>query len=312
MKWKLVADVGGTNVRFAHAYSADRLEQIKSYELTKFSTFVLALEAYLEQISDLEDCTGSAVAAAGFGNVDEIILTNADWVIRRTDMQKRLGNAPFGLFNDLQASAFSMPGLAPEHFLTILNENKKTDAEATRIAINAGTGVGACPLVFNKGAWVSLPGEAGHMTLTASTEDEFKLVQAKDAGFVALEDVLAGSGLQRLYAHLAGLKHEDAPQSQNIFALKNDAAEKCRKIYTQLLGRVCGDLALTAGARGGVYLFGSVARGWLEHANLDDFNTAFTSKGKMTADMKDIPVHFVTLEEAPLLGLASQQYGRFS
>lgn len=312
MDWKLVADVGGTNVRFAHAYSENHIEQIQSYKLSAFSKFETALEAYLMQVTDLESCSGCAIAAAGFGDADEIELTNAGWHIRRSDMTRQLGDIPFHLYNDLQASAFSIPDLTDEHLLPVLKPETQSSSTATRIAINAGTGIGACPLVFDRGEWVSLPGEAGHMTLTATTLDEFDLVQNKAAGFDAIEDVLAGKGLRRLYAHLAGLNIEDAPPSEDIFALNGEPAKKSLEIYTRLLGRVCGDLALSVGARGGVYLFGSVARGWLDHGNLDDFKTAFRLKGKMSTDMEAIAVHCVTLDEAPLMGLASQLYGRLA
>lgn len=310
-RWRLVADVGGTNVRFARARSGGRIEDVVEHESAAYERFGDALDDYLAGIGGSRSCAGALIGAAGPVENDEIRLTNGRWTIRRKDISRRLGGCAVRLFNDLQAVALSIPMLEPADLVTVIAGNADTGEAATRLAVNVGTGFGAATLIAGPRGWMSMASEAGHIALAATTAAEFALCQSTHPRLQSIEDVLSGPGLEHLYGHFrqqagvaAALRH-----SREIFErLDSDTiARQTADMFTALLARICGDLVLATAAWGGLYLFGSVIQGWHAHADIEAFRRHFAAKGKMSARMASVPVRLVTNHAAPLIGLASQQ-----
>ena len=311
-RWRLVADVGGTNVRFARARSGGRIEDVVEHESAAYGRFGDALDAYLaNSVDGIDSCCGALIGAAGPVGDDEIRLTNGRWSIRREDISRRLGGCPVRLFNDLQAVALSIPVLEPGDLVTVVAGNADTAKATTRLAVNVGTGFGAATLIAGPRGWMSMASEAGHIALAATTAAEFELCQSPHLHLQSIEDVLSGPGLEHLYSHFcqqAGV----APavrHSREIFErLDSDTiARRSADMFTVLLARICGDLVLATAAWGGLCLFGSVIQGWHAHADIEAFRRHFAAKGKMSARMATVPVRLVTNHAAPLIGLASQQ-----
>lgn len=304
--WRLVADVGGTNARFARALADGRLADRAEHATAGFASFAEALRGYLDGLCEVGPCSGARIAAAGPVAGDEVRLTNGTWTIRKGEVSRLIGGAEVRLFNDLQAAALSIPRLDPADLAMVLSPATAPGPGGSILAANVGTGFGAAVLIALAEGWASLASEAGHTTLGATTADELALWAALFPAAVSVEDVLSGAGIVRLYRHFAAREPAAEPHPEDILAAVPDdpAAHRAAAAFTALLARVTGDLVLATGAWAGVYLFGGVVHGWHRHADLDAFRAHFTAKGKMAGRMASVPVHVVRNEAAPLIGLA--------
>jgi glucokinase len=308
MGWRLVADVGGTNVRFARALEGGRLADRSEHGTAGHPAFTDALAAYLEEIGGAGECDSASIGVAGPVAGGEVRLTNGRWTIREADVSAALGGVPVSLFNDLQAAALAIPWLEPGDLRPVVMPEAAPTAGGARLAVNVGTGFGAAQLAPVGDGWISLPGEPGHMTFGATTAEELALRTELEPVAASVEDLLSGNGLVALQRLLSG----DAAaglHSQEVLARigEDPAARRSVEIFTAVLARVAGDLVLATAAWGGVYLFGSVALGWCERADMVAFREAFVAKDKMAARMATVPVHAVTNDAAPLIGLARHE-----
>lgn len=309
--WALVADIGGTNVRFARTDKDGRLFAKRQHTVTGTGTFMDALDSYLEQSGPDAGCAGAALAGAGPVSDQRIDLTNNAWIVEASLVSARLAGVSVRLFNDLQAAALSLPCLSATDLDHVRGPGQTQAGHATRLAVNVGTGFGASALVHDGASWISVPGEAGHMSLAATDREELALLEVNPATFRSVEDVLSGRGLEALYAHIRRTGTDrcgpDTLSAADIFRQRatDAAAGRSAEMFERLLARTCGDLVLATGAWGGVFLFGSVLRGWRASASRTSvFETAFLSKGEMSGRMDQVPVHMVINDDAPLIGLA--------
>lgn len=300
--WRLVVDVGGTNARFARA-TGGVLGARRSYNVRQFESFIDALAAYLDETGGASGCVGAAIGAAGPVDSGIATLTNAHWRIDAREISLHL-NVPAAVVNDLEAAAFSLPGLSAAE-LRFLGDPAVLFSNPSRLlAANVGTGFGAATLIRAGGSWISCPSEAGHMTFAKASEAEASL----PARFASVEHILSGGGLTELYISTApdAMEKVSRPSAAEILgSVKADrAAAASVEYFTVTLGRVLGDLVLATAAWHGVFLFGSVARGWADVADLDLFRRVFENKGAMTPRMKRVPIALVLQEDAALAGLA--------
>ena len=75
--------------------------------------------------------------------------------------------------------------------------------------------------------------------------------------------------------------------------------------FCEWIGSVAGDLALTFGARGGVFIGGGILPRMQEVLLHCDFSQRFVQKGIMTHYVQDIPVTLVTQDNIPFIGAAA-------
>jgi glucokinase len=313
--WRLVCDLGGTNVRFARADGSE-LSHHWSAPLADHSGFEEALGVALDRMS-----AGSpdsiAIGAAGPVDGDTISLTNASWVLEAGPISRACGGADVLFFNDLQPVARAIPALALTDFTTLRAGASVTGA--ARLAINVGTGFGAAVLQQTAphecgGGFLSFPTEAGHMTLPHALALDAPEVKGLGA---TLEDILSGSGVLSLYHHLAGSDHPSAqgqtPSSAaQVFdsATTDPISARSCDLFGYGLGLAVRDLILAHAAWGGVFLFGSVVHGWVEAGRLASFQQGLCASGALGAPgvieerIARVPVHNITRDDAALLGLA--------
>ena len=74
--------------------------------------------------------------------------------------------------------------------------------------------------------------------------------------------------------------------------------------FCALLGTVAGDLALTVGARGGVYIAGGILLRFKEAFAASSFRERFEAKGRFADYLRVIPTSLILEESPALLGLA--------
>ena len=307
---RLVADIGGTNARFALASGAGETGAAASLRVADFPRFDDALGAYLARLD--EDARAriesAAFAAAGPVEGDTIKLTNAPWRIAAHDVSARL-DIPIRLFNDLQAVALALPFLGTGDVAPVGPAPFQPASTERMVAVNVGTGFGAATAIHAEEGWLACPSEAGHMSLPAANAKEAELLSALVPGHVAtLEDVLSGAGVGALYAAVSG---EAAIDAGAVFAQAGDdpAARRVVALMSRWLGRAAGDLVLASAAWGGAYLLGGVVNGWAAHCDTQAFRAAFEDKGKMYARMRGVFSGVVTRQDVALLGLAKAAIG---
>ena len=308
---RLVVDIGGTNIRFAVSRAPGVLADIKRMRVPDYAGLAKAAALYRAGLSDRSAFTEAAVAAAGPVVEGEVQLTNASWRVRASDLTAELTpGAPVRLFNDLEAVAHALPWLAQDD-VAVLRDAPSQHAPC--IAVNVGTGFGAAVAAPSEGGWRVLAGEAGHMCFAATTEDEQSLVGI----FNTIEDVLSGAGLGRLRRHfeIDGILSPSRaarfePSAVFAEAASDSSAAQALAVFTAVLGRVSGDLALASGALGGVFLCGGVVDHWRGLADRKAFFEAFDAKGVMTDRMRQTPVFAIARREPALLGLSHAPLGR--
>lgn len=299
---RLVADVGGTNARFAQASAEGGLHARRAYKLCDFDSFMDALRVYREETGSVP-YRDFALGGAGAVQDGRIKLTNAHWILDAAEISLELGNTPGILANDLEAAAMALPFLDDIHFKPIGSARPASPRYGRMLAVNVGTGFGAATVARTAEGWATCPSEAGHMSLSAASGEELRLLPLGRS----VENVLSGDGVVALYRALAGISDRDGPDSStSVFARASGdqaAAETCR-LFTNLLGRIVGDLVLASAAWGGVYLLGGVISGWAGVADMAAFRAAMENKGLMQDRMTEVGAALVLNEDAALLGLA--------
>lgn len=290
---RLVADIGGTNARFALvAPDSGELAELQVLPVDDFADFAAALDAYLSSGSR-HDSGGSissaAIAAAGPRDGDMISLTNSPWKIVAGDISKTLGGARVRLLNDLEAVALGIPHLAAEEVEAIA-PGQMPEQALPMLAVNLGTGFGAAVAVPTEQGWITLGTEAGHMSLIPATPGEDALIRAVHT----VEGAFSGPGYIRLF------RLEVQKDGKPIHPALDEVVSEQRQLYSRMFGRFVGDLVLATGAWGGVWFSGGVISDFHHIFDRDAFLRAFYRKGPMSARMERVPV-FRTLIGSPAL-----------
>jgi glucokinase len=297
--WRLVSDVGGTNVRFARAATGN-LFALQAYPVSRFPSFYAALGAYIGESGGPYGCMGAAIGAAGPVSSGKVSLTNLAWEIAEAEVSSLLGT-PCKIINDVEAVAFSVPGISTTGFCAIGTLTPNLAALQRVSVANIGTGFGAATLLRTDGFWVSCPSEAGHVSLCFPDWDDIALQRQ----FPSVEHVLSGRGISNLHAALS--KQPNLLPAADIFSQAGadpDCAATLR-LFTRIAGNALGNLVLSSAAWDGVFLCGSVARSLAKSADLSVFREAFEGTGPRSAWLKRVPVALLTDENPALAGLAA-------
>lgn len=306
----LVADIGGTNARFALVDSADSATRMCGKTGTAAHADISgAIRKTVLEAAGAKPKT-AIIAVAGPVTGDVIPLTNASWVISPRKMIEDLGLEQVIVLNDFEAQALALPGYSGEDVQQVGGGTARENS--TKFVLGPGTGLGAAGMVFAANTWVPVPGEGGHVELGPVTPEDYEIwrhVERRN-GRVGAEDVLSGTGLPKLGRAVASwMKADrtfDTPAQITSAAEESDpVAVKTLQVFARALGRVAGDFALATLARGGVYLTGGITpriKGFLTDGG---FREAFEAKAPHEALMKKIPTFIVTHPDPALEGLAS-------
>ncbi|ASD26519.1 glucokinase [Brevundimonas diminuta] len=308
----LVGDVGGTNARFALARMVDgrpRLEHFESFPAETHPTFLDGVKAYLDGCPVKP--TGGVIAVAGPVTDGAIDLTNSPWRVSEGELQT-LGLNPIRLINDFEALAWGAP-VVPEDELASLGGPAQGDPHAAIALVGPGTGFGVSALARDAhGREMALPSEGGHACFAPGDEieDEILRILRRRYDRVSIERLICGPGLLNLHRALAEIDgretHIDDPAQITAQAL-DDPSSPCGATlarFCAMLGAAAGDIALTTGARGGVYIAGGIAPRILPFIQASPFRRRFERKGRFQDYMAAIPTKVILHKHAALLGAA--------
>ena len=306
----LVADAGGTHVRFALAENAAPRDA-KKFDTKDFAGIEDAARAYLGETGATPDA--AVFAVAGPVRDGAIHLTNLGWEFSESSVAGALGIARVRLINDFEAVALSLPHLAPEDKVAIgaATSSVARAAKGTVAFVGPGTGLGVAGLVEDGTALVT---EGGHADFAPNDDLEIEMLKVlrRRFGHVSVERLLSGPGLTVLYstlAEIAGRAGETPEQHAITAAAKADPASFDGEVlarFCAILGSVAGNIALTMGATGGVMLAGGILPQLRDALLASPFRARFDAKGRFEAYMKAIPTALIVQDFAGLIGAAAR------
>jgi glucokinase len=304
----LLADIGGTNARFALVASPGD----PPGPVLRLATgdFVDAESAFSDAIRHFGVRPGTVVcASAGPREGSQIALTNADWIVDMAALAARFQCGGV-LFNDFEALALALPFLNADTLVSIGPWNPMP--AGVRVAVGPGTGLGVAALVDAAGRFMPLPSEGAHVGFGPLSRDEERLFRQVERveGRITAEVLLSGAGLVRLHAARMALQDRGS-SSRDAAALtaealgdpKGDAAGTVR-LFLALLARFAGDLAITFRAEGGVFIGGGIVPRLMPLLDPQAFRMNFEAKAPVDGLARKCPIAMIR-GEAALIGLAA-------
>ncbi|MGH1539326.1 MAG: glucokinase [Arenicella sp.] len=302
----IVADIGGTNARFA-VENQGKLTHIQVYSCRDFADFSELLDAYFLEIKGL-DVTKAAIAVASHVSHDTVEFTNLPWKLVISKVSKAYGFEEFKVLNDFAALAVAVPLLGGDQLIQI--GGGESNPNAAKALIGAGTGLGVSGLLPHDNVWVPIQGQGGHITIGPTNSLENKLFEyiLRENGHVSAECVLSGKGLVSLYKAMAAVHGIPIREFTPADIVSNGLADEptCSnvlKTFCEILGSTAGDLALTLGARGGVYIGGGIVTHMKDYFHSTPFfRQRFEHKGCMAEYIEKIPAYLISETRAGLLG----------
>ena len=304
----LMADIGATNTRCA--LLDDKGQELASevFQNADFNGVAGLLNVYLDhrRASDRPKRAALSIAAPILG--DEVQMVNLDWRFSQTAMKKALQLSELIVVNDFAAIAWGLPHFRAADLRTI--GDGTPSPRSTLAAVGPGTGLGIAALVPASDAWAVVSGEGGHSTLAAATDEEQRVIELvrKQEGHCSAESFLSGPGLVRLYVALAELAGRGRPTvtPQDVTSLAKQSeplARKAQAMFFAMLGTVAGNVAMTVGARGGVFIAGGIVPQLLDAFAKSEFRERFEAKGSYREYMQGIPTHVITTPLPAFRGL---------
>jgi glucokinase len=311
---RLVGDIGGTNARFAWLQAPGApLADIATLPAADHASLSDAMRAYLGSHAK----SSPRWCAIGIANPvvgDRVQMTNHHWSFSISGVQQELGLARLLVINDFTALALSLPALQPSD-LRQVGGGRPVDG-APLALLGAGTGLGVSGLLPASAGHRAIPinGEGGHVTLAATDEREERVVAAlrRRFGHASAERALSGPGLENLHQALCELAGEPAARlnaAQITQRATEGADPRCVEtldLFFGFLGNVAGNLALSLGALGGLYVGGGIVPRLGDAIDRSRFRECFEAKGRFRSYLAAIPAFVVQSKVSPALVGAAQ------
>ena len=307
----LVADVGGTHARFAIVGGDRAPRQIVKVPCAAYPDLETAIADQLDRIAPDARPRRAAIAVAAVVANDTVHLTNLDWRFSADGLRDTLELDELVVLNDFEALAWSLPHLRDEELRQV--GAGKADPRGPRAVIGPGTGLGVSGLIPCRGGWAAIRGEGGHVSFSPADEREAALLACvwKRFPHVSAERLVSGIGLPMLHAAVCqvdGFEHEElavAEIANRVQAASDPACSATIATFCAMLGTLAGNLALTLGATGGVYIGGGIVPRLGDCFERSDFRKRFESKGRFATLNASIPTWTILAEAPALVGAAA-------
>ncbi|KGJ93134.1 glucokinase [Colwellia psychrerythraea] len=312
----LVADIGGTNIRLAITDKNNNINQIETYQCQNFPHLTNVIHHYLKEKSLLNARVNACLAIACPVDTDSISMTNLPWKFSQKQLKEELNLNSLTLINDYTAIAMAIPLLNDQQKIKI---GRGETAEKQPIAVcGPGTGLGVANLVNINNHWYCLGGEGGHTDFAPVDDLDIKIFQQLKTTKKRLsyEQLLSGYGLEQIYQALVVITNQESvsPQPTQLSAKEISTqaiagnCPVCQQALSQfckVLGSFAGNLALTTGSFGGVYIAGGIVPRFTEYLENSEFRKRFETKGRMSHLNEEIPTYVITESQPGLIGAAA-------
>jgi glucokinase len=333
----LVADIGGTHFNAGLVLPGEsRVCHLRKLKAAEFATPAQAVQAYLQSIASEANFDVSLLKQAAFAvatpvSGDRISFTNSDWKFSIQETQSLLKLQSLRVINDFEALALSLPALRSDQFrahgvapnsagvtgrsqgtLASQTSGLNNPANSVLAVVGPGTGLGVAAALQSAGRWHCIPGEGGHATLAAGSDFERRLLEGLSSTYphISAERLLSGIGLPVLYQSVAKVlgKSVDSLSTPTIVELglsrADVVADQTLDVFCAMLGGFCGNVALTFGARAGLFIGGGIVPRLGERFFQSDFRKRFEAKGRFHDYLAAIPTAVITDPFVALSGAA--------
>jgi glucokinase len=312
----LLADIGGTNARFALADLGDattlRDDSIREFAVADFPSLPDTAKHYLAQVGERPE--HAVMAVAGRVDGDEARITNHPWVISGLRTRQALDLRDLRLINDFAAQSMAVSLLRGDDLVPLggVGWHDEGVGDRTYAVIGPGTGLGVGGVLRRDGRWFPLQTEGGHVSFAPGTPEEIAILQtlSEEFGRVSAERIVSGMGLVNLYRALSLIAGEDPGPltAPDVTARAAAGDPRCRRtidVFCAVFGACAGDLVLTLGAWDGVFLAGGLVPRLLHELQHSGFRQRFEHKGRFSPAMARVPTLAVVHPQPGLLGAAA-------
>jgi glucokinase len=310
---RLLADIGGTNARFALESGPGRIELIDVLACDGYPTLADALRAYLAspKLAGVGAIRHAAVAIANPVVGDLVRMTNHHWEFSIEAMRVECGFHTLLVVNDFSALARALPHLADHQKLQV---GGGAPQDHTPLGLlGAGTGLGVSGLIPCGDSWTALRSEGGHVTFSPANAAEIAILEFawREFEHVSAERLLSGVGIELIYRALAHHRGEPdlglaAPEiSRRALAGECVLCDQVLEAFCAMLGTVAGNLAITLGAQGGIYIGGGIVPRLGERFLRSGFRRRFEHKGRFVNYLAQVPTYVITADYPAFLGVSA-------
>lgn len=315
----LVADVGGTHIRFGIAVggtdsSPVNVHCVRRYPVRAHQSISHAAEHYRSATPGVPAALSrAAVAVAGRVEADNVQLTNSAWSFSARALSESQRFEHLHVINDFEAVGHAVGALRGADLQPVGPQRLAMPLSNGVCAIvGVGTGLGVGGVVANHGAFTVLATEGGHASFAPTSERSIELLRwlRRKYGRVSAERVLSGAGLGNVYLGLCEIEGLHVPElsaAEITTRAASGSDANCVEavgMFCELLGSFAGDLALTLGAWQGVLISGAM----LQHFERDTLERrvrqGFEYKGRFTPAMRNVPLETISHPHVELLGAA--------
>ena len=304
----VLADVGGTNARFAILQDGV-LGGIEHLKVAAYPHFADALDAFMAKRGDHRPIRHALFGVAGVVERERCVLTNNPWIVSANELRDRFGFSTIDIVNDFEAVAWSLPHLVGKDLHKI--GGREPDPAAPKVVLGPGTGLGVAAYLPTKQGDLVVRSEGGHATLPSGSAGEDAIIAKlrQQFGHVSAERILSGNGLENLYHAIASLELQTLPELSAAEIMQAACTGNCEfsrtavDTFCALLGSVAGNLALSFGAQGGVYIAGGIAPHLRDHLPVSQFRSRFEAKGRLTTYLESIPTYLILHDDPAFVGL---------
>ena len=311
----LVADIGGTNSRFALAGLAPSGAIVtharEDMHADDHPGLAECIEAYLGSLGNAPHPTQAVFGVASPITGDTVRLTNRDWSFSIEALRRQFGWDRLQVVNDFAIIGHAVPALEPEHLHVLTGPPWPRTLPTVISIIGPGTGLGVGAVVSGPEGHRVLSTEGGHVSFAPVDALEIELLRVMLRRFprVSNERVLSGPGLENLYAAMADVRGmpsilDDAPAIlaaalHGADPLAKDTVER----FALMLGSAMGDVALVHGSQA-VAIAGGIAPRMIDILDSAAVRARFEAKGRSQALLTTVPIALITHPEPALLGAA--------
>jgi glucokinase len=306
--YSLVADIGGTNARFAMVADGTSIAiEPRNLICADYETIVDATLTYLDLVA-LGKPWQAAMSIASPVTGDALNMTNHSWSFSVSETRAALGLRQLKVLNDYTALALALPTLNDGQRIQV--GGGEGLAGHPLAVLGPGTGLGVSGIVPAGNHWVPLETEGGHASYGPMNVREQMIIEImrERLEHVSAESLVSGRGLSLIYEVITRLEQGEELRltpvevTQRALTLECPLAIETLSVFCNVFGTVAGNLALTLGARGGVYIGGGIIPRILNFFLRSGFRERFEKHGRLTPYLRAIPTYIINTDYPALTG----------
>ena len=285
----LLIDIGGTNIRYAIAYSDSNEISCINKKAFNETTFYKNLDGLIKK----HNIDTLIMSVAGPKIDNSITMTNKNFSFNQDNLKEKFKLKECYLLNDWESIAHSYSYI--KESIKIIQNGKTYNNNL--LFFGPGTGLGAA-FSMNE---IVLPTELGNTkNFIERLKQNFKNVNFEAS---RLEDIVSGSGISKIYETLANEKLS-AEEIFKKFIDKEPDAIFVMNGFIKSLSQTLSDLTLSFLPGKGILLAGSLSRSIYRHFDEQNFFKHFINNntGVHLDILKNTPIGVITKKRTPLYG----------